>query len=322
MNKKISIGLVLLITIFLSISSVSADFEFKGASDENTVKIGYLPTDHDSALFVADAKELYKEKNITTDLIKYNNGADLMAAMVKGEIDVGYVGIAPALSSIKDDVPAKIISSAQNEGSGIVVSTDSEIKSASDLKGKTIASLGEGSIQNLIISYYLQENGLSTDDVTIENMKATEMNEALRNGEVDAIVTYQPDVTIAENEGYTVLEDSSNLLPNHPCCVVVASDEFLENHKEVAKDILEIHKEATKYINDNIANGNTNEIVELLPDEIVSNDELEAKSLESFPFTSGLSNNFKSDVNTFQQLEESMGLLDNTISQDKLFWEV
>lgn len=320
MNKKITYTIVLLVTSLMLMSAVSADFEFNGAGDSDTVKIGYIPTDHEAALFVADAKGYYKEKDISTDLIKYNNGAELMEAMSKGEIDVGYVGVAPALSAISKGANAKIISSVQQEGSGIIVSDNSDIKEAKDLEGKKIASLGDGTIQNVLLSYYLQKNNISQDKVTIENMKATEMYDSLKDGKVDAIVTYQPYLTMAKNEGYTVLEDSSELLPNHPCCVIVASDDFTQNHADEAKAVLEVHKEATNYINDNLKN-NPNEIVSAIPSDVIVNESLEADSLGSFPFTSGLSSNFKNDVKTFEEFESSMGIISSEIPDDKLFWE-
>ena len=66
----------------------------------DTVTIGYLPSDHDAALFVADAQGKYQENGINTKLVQFNNGGDLMTAMASGEVDVGYVGITPVLSSI------------------------------------------------------------------------------------------------------------------------------------------------------------------------------------------------------------------------------
>ena len=151
-------------------------------------------------------------------------------------------------------------------------------------------------------------------------MKATDMYSSLKEGKVDAIVTYQPYITMAKNDGYTVLEESSELLPNHPCCVIVASDDFTSNHADEAKKVLEVHKDATNYINDNLKN-NPDEIVKLLPSDVVVDEKLEADSLKSFPFTSGLSTNFKKDVKTFQEFESSMGIINGDVSEDKLFWE-
>ena len=58
MNKKITFVLVLALAAFLVMGSASAGlFDFLGGDD--TVKIGYLPSDHDAALFVADQQGLF-----------------------------------------------------------------------------------------------------------------------------------------------------------------------------------------------------------------------------------------------------------------------
>ena len=322
MNKKITFVLVLALAAFLVMGSASAGlFDFLGGGDD-TVKIGYLPSDHDAALFVADAQGLYADKNITTELVQFNNGGDLMTAMASGEVDVGYVGIAPVLSSVAKGVPVKVISAAQTEGSGIIVTNESGIQSAGDLKGKTIATPGEASIQYVLLSYYLKENGLSTDDLNISAMKVPSMNDALKTGQIDGIVTFQPYVSIAANDsGNVVLEDSAEILPNHPCCVVVASEDFINNHENETKEILAIHENATNFINENVKNNTTEKVVKLLPEDIVSDGNLEALSLESFPFISGIDDDFKSDVDEFQKLEVDIGILNSTVSLDKLFWE-
>ena len=322
MNKKITFVLVIALAAFLVMGSASAGlFDFLGGGDD-TVKIGYLPSDHDAALFVADAKGMYKDKNITVELVQFNNGGDLMTAMASGEVDVGYVGITPVLSSIAKGVPVKVISSAQTEGSGIVVTQESGINSAADLKGKSIATPGEASIQHVLLSYYLKQNGMSIKDLNVSAMKVPSMNDALKTKQIDGIITFQPYVSIAANDsGNKVLADSKIILPNHPCCVVVASDDFIKNHENTAKDIVAIHANATNFINENVKNGSANKVVELLPKDIVSNSDIEALSLKSFPFISGIDNTFKADVDAFQKLEVDIGILNSTIPHDKLYWE-
>ena len=322
MNKKIAFVLVLALAACLVMGAASAGFfDFLGGGND-TVKIGYLPSDHDAALFVADKQGLYEKKGIKTELVQFNNGGDLMTAMASGEVDVGYVGIAPVLSSVAKGVPVKVISSAQTEGSGIVVTKDSGITSAADLKGKSIATPGEASIQYVLLSYYLDKNGLSTKDLNISAMKVPSMNDALKTKQIDGIITFQPYVSIAANDtNNVVLENSSEILPNHPCCVVVASDDFIKNHENETKDIIAIHKNATNFINDKIKEGNSSEVVKLLPEDIVANSDLETNSLQSFPFISGLNDTFKADVDSFQNLEVKVGILNSTVSKDKLYWQ-
>ena len=301
--------------------SVSAGwFDFLGGDSGNKVTIGYLPSDHDSALFVADAQGLYKEKGIETELVQFNNGGDLMTAMASGKVDVGYVGISPVLSSVEKGVPVKIISAAQNEGSGIIISNNSGISSASDLSGKNIATPGEASIQYVLLNYYLNSTGLSMDKVNASAMKTPSINDAIRTNTIDAGVTFQPFVSSSEAAGNGVLARSSDILPNHPCCVVVASQDLIDKHPDTVKNIVAIHENATNFINDNVKN-NASAVVDLLPKDIVSDKNVEANSLASFPFISGLNDTYKANVDSFMQLEVDLGILNNTIPHDKLYWE-
>ena len=79
---------------------------------------------------------------------------------------------------------------------------------------------------------------------------------------------------------------------------------------------MEIHKNATEYINNN-----TDEAAGLLPDDIVSDVEVEKKALSGFPLISGLDDDFKNDVMEFMNLEVDLGVLKEPISQDKIFWD-
>ena len=322
MNKKITFVLVLALAAFLVMGSASAGlFDFLGGGDD-TVKIGYLPSDHDAALFVADAQGLYKEKNISTELVQFNNGGDLMTAMASGDVDVGYVGIAPVLSSVSSGVPVKVISSAQVEGSGIIVTDDSNIKSAQDLSGKTIATPGEASIQHVLLSAYLKTNGMSLDDINESAMKVPSINDALKTGNLPAAITFQPYVSLGEaDDNINELVDSAQIMPGHPCCVVVASDDFIKNHEDTAKDIVAIHENATTFINEQIKANKTDDIVKLLPEDIVADPAAEADSLQSFPFIFGLDDTYKANVDAFQQLEVDLGILNETISHEDLYWE-
>lgn len=310
MDKKI----IAIIIAVIAVVAIGGYFLMGGGSD--TVTIGYLPSDHDAALFVADAQGKYAENGINTRLVQFNNGGDLMTAMASGDVDVGYVGITPVLSSIEKGVPIKVISAAQTEGSGIVVAKDSNINSVSDLAGKKIATPGEASIQHMLLTYYLEQNGMSINDVKVSAMKVPSMNDALKTNKIDGMITFEPYVSIAEKNGAKVLVDSADILPNHPCCVVVASDKFIKDHPNETNTILEIHKNATDFINNN-----TDEAATLLPSDIVSDVEVEKSAIAGFPFISGLNESFKDDVNDFMNLEVELGVLKKPISEDKIFWD-
>ncbi len=307
-NKIIAIVIAIIVVI------VGAYFVLGSGGDE--VTIGYLPSDHDAALFVADAQGQFEANGINTKLVQFNNGGDLMTAMASGDVDVGYVGITPVLSSISKGVPVKVISAAQTEGSGIVVSKDSGIDSVYDLDGKKIATPGEASIQHMLLQYYLKQNGMSIKDLKVSAMKVPSMNDALKTGKIDGMITFEPYVSIAEKNGAKVLVDSAEIIPNHPCCVVVASDKFIENNPNETQKIAEIHENATDFINNN-----SDEAATMLPKDIVSDVEVEKTAIAGFPFISGLDDDFKQNVMDFMNLEVDLGVLKEPISQDKIFWD-
>lgn len=315
MNKKISAVILIVIAIII------AGAYFTSHTDDNTLDIGYLPSDHDSALFVANSQGEFSKAGINVRLVQFNNGGDLMTAMASGDIDAGYVGITPVLSAMEKGVPIKVISAAQTEGSAIVVSPESGISSVSDLQGKKIATPGEASIQHMLLTYYLNESGMSINDLKVSAMKVPSMNDALKTKKIDGMITYEPYVSTALADGNNLLIDSSEILPNHPCCVVVASEKYLDRHANETKKLLEIHNNETKYINDMISEGKTKEVVEHLPVDIISNQEVEVDSLESFPFISGLNETFKKDVLDFMNLEVDLGVLKKPIAENEIFWE-
>ena len=294
-------------------------FTLYGMTDEDAdiVKIGYLPTDHDAALFVANATGMYKDAGMNVELYEYNNGGDLMSAMVSGDLDVGYVGITPVINSMSKGVPIKIVAGVQNEGSGLL-SHSSSIKSITDLKGKTVATPGEASIQNVLLKYELKKNGLSTSDIESPSMKVSSMNDALRTKSIDAMLTYEPYVTISkEINNQTLVENSSDILPDHPCCVVVMNEKFLSGHSDKAQKILDVHKKATEKVKENPEG-----MVQYLPPHIVPNSEIEKESLTHIKWISDLNDTYKKNVNNFLKIEEDLGIVNETVPQEKLFAEI
>ena len=314
MNKKSIITIVIIVAIIVILAGA---YVFYSGQNDNTVTIGYLPSDHDAALFIADAQNMYQKEGINTKLVQFNNGGDLMTAMASGDVDVGYVGITPVLSSIEKGVPVKVISGVQTEGSGIVVSNSSGISSAQDLVGKSIATPGDASIQYMLLKYYLKENNIDMGDVDVSAMKVPSMNDALKSGKIDGMLTYEPFVTTAVENGNTELVDSSEIIPEHPCCVVAASDNFLKEHPEEAKKIVEINGNATDYVKEH-----PDESVSQLPKDIVSDEDVEKKSLSGINFVSGLNDTYKQSVMDFMNIEVDLGVLKEKIPEEKIFYDV
>jgi NitT/TauT family transport system substrate-binding protein len=124
------------------------------------VRIGYLAADlHQLALYVMVKEGYLNKSGLKFELKQYKNGVAVMEAFKAGEIDVAYLGGAPAtLKRINDDIRIRIIAGANNEGSAIVVRKD--IENFEDLRGKTIAIPGYGTVQDLLLRIAAEKHGM------------------------------------------------------------------------------------------------------------------------------------------------------------------
>lgn len=305
--------IVLIIAIVIVLVGAGV-YLYANSSDPDTVNIGYLPSDHHAALLIAETEKKYESKGVKVNLVKFDNGGNLMTAMANGEVDVGYVGITPALSSISKGVPVKIVSSVQEEGSGIVVPDDSSISNVSDLKDKKVATPDPSSIQYMLLLYALKEANLDKNDLTISSLKSPQLVDAIKTKKLDGIVAFEPFVTQAVlNANGTEIASSNDILPEHPCCVIVAREDFITNHEDKLKTILDIHNETTEYILKNPEEAAT----KLPADQFDVN--VEKVAMKNIKFTSGLSDDYKNKVKDFMNIEIDLGLIEKALDINKIF---
>jgi NitT/TauT family transport system substrate-binding protein len=90
---------------------------------DKTVRIGYLKADlHQLALFVAKKQGYFDEFGLNIELYVFSAGPEEMDAFGSQDIDMGYLGIAPATTKrLNLSIPIIIIGGVNNEGSAIVV---------------------------------------------------------------------------------------------------------------------------------------------------------------------------------------------------------
>jgi NitT/TauT family transport system substrate-binding protein len=132
----------------------------------HNVNLGYINQDlHHLPMYIAEKEGYYKQIGLTPGqnlhLKGYANGVAVMEAFKVKELTASYLGVAPALlKRLNDGVAIKVIASANNEGSAIVVANNASIKSIKDLDGKTIAIPSLGSVQSYILDQAVRQNNL------------------------------------------------------------------------------------------------------------------------------------------------------------------
>ncbi len=214
------------------------------ASDENTIKIAYLPITHALAVFEA-AAELEQQSGLKVELVKYGSWPELLDALNSNRVDGASVLIELAMKSKQEGIGIKAAALGHKDGNVIIVSND--IGFAADLAGKTFAIPHRQSSHNILLNDALASAGLTAEDLNITELAPTEMPSALASGQIDGYCVAEPFGAKAVSLGAgKVLFSSEELWENSLCCGLVLTDSYVENHPDSAKAFVEAYKQAGK----------------------------------------------------------------------------
>ncbi len=221
---------------------------------EPDVRIGYLSKDlHQLALRVAIENGYFEREGITIDLVSYGNGGFEMDGFQSGQIDMGYLGAAPALTKrLNAEIMVTILAAANLEGSAIMVDKNEydlgHVTTISDLAGKGVYHPGPPTVQNFLLRLALNQTGLNYSDINPLSVAPSSMADSL-SPENPAFIAWEPFNALSEYQNKTVpLVLSGDIWPRHPCCVLAADNTFLAENPELVQKVVQIHQEATDWI--------------------------------------------------------------------------
>ncbi|MCD7865941.1 MAG: aliphatic sulfonate ABC transporter substrate-binding protein [Clostridiales bacterium] len=200
----------------------------------------------------------FAEDGITVELDEFSLGPAIVEAINSDEVDFGFIGDLPAFSGLVNDGEYKIVGKYSDDyNGGLLVRDDSGIESLADLEGKKVA-VPLGSTQQVLLEIYLEEAGLSDDDIDLVNLGFADINTSLLNGDIDAAVTGEPQLSQAlNNGGVTKLLGSEGYKAFvNP---IIATDDFLETYPELTARLLSVLQRAGEW-----AKENTDEAIELI----------------------------------------------------------
>jgi NitT/TauT family transport system substrate-binding protein len=240
---KTIISLVLLLSLGLSSPVTAAPVN---------IRLGYLSNDlHHLAAWVALEKGFFRDVGISVTIAGvFHAGPEEMTAFASRSLDIGYLGVAPAMTGAANKAATvKVVALANTEGSAIVVRKDSRIRNLKDLIGKTVAIPGYSSVQDILLRRALEQAGIESKKITIMVIKPPEMIPALDTKQIDAFVAWEPYPARAVTRGIgKVIISSSEIWRNHPCCVVAVEGSFYEHNRAIISAFLGAHRKATDFI--------------------------------------------------------------------------
>ncbi len=187
----------------------------------------------------------------------FGNGPSIVGAFEKGELDIAYVGLPPAIIGI--DRGVDIICVAGGHMEGTVLSAKKHyhgLPEISDLgeilrqfAGLRIGVPGSGSIHDVILRECLKRSGLEEEIAVVNVAWSDGVLEAVVKDEVAAAVgTPALAVAVGRYAGGKILFPPSRLWPHNPSYGILATRDFMARQKETAEKFLILHEEASSFL--------------------------------------------------------------------------
>lgn len=234
-------------------------------SEENTVDItiGSLKGPTSMGLVYQMSQS---EKGETADKYTYTMATaadELLPQIVSGDMDIALVpaNVAGVLYN-KTEGGISVID-INTLGVLYMVSGDNSVQSMEGLRDRIVYLTGKGTTPDYVLQYLLAENGLTTDDVTLEyKSEAAEVVAVLAQNPEAVGILPQPFATVAcmQNESLSVVMDltaewaalqgvgGSSLVTG----VTIVRNDFLKENPKAVTRFMEEHKKSAAYANENI----------------------------------------------------------------------
>ena len=212
---------------------------------------GHLP------MFVGVEKGFFKGHGVDVRLKVVNTGSDMVSAMQKREVQVGDMSVTTFLKARHAGDPFRVIGLIQNDATrsnadeplAIVARKGSGIRPGAieDLRGKRVG-LAQAQTSDEYFKMVLARRGVRYDEVTIVNIMAPPaLAPALKDGSVDAIVSWEPYNTIVLEQvpdAYTVVRGGGHL---SYIMVATAHDPTIQSNPKVLRAFVAGLAQASQY---------------------------------------------------------------------------
>ena len=214
------------------------------------IRIGWQPSG-EFRFFVAQELKLFEKAGLKPEYVKFNAGPPTLAALKSGDIDVSFLGSAPAIAGLAQGIDYKIVMPS-NEGltlSALVARPDSGIRSLKDIKGKRIAS-AKGASTYMAILKALDLQKLTLKDIEFVDLPVPSMIPAFTSKSVDAIWVWSPWSSKLQAENGRLVAGMKDVQIDWAQQLWVARTEWLAKEPEAARRLMraiDLASEALKH---------------------------------------------------------------------------
>lgn len=175
-----------------------------------TIHVASITNDTCSAFLYAMKLGLFKKAGLSIDFLPMDSGAATSAALVGGSVQFAQSSLVTLITAHTRGVPFTLIApggviTAGSPYAGTIVRSDSSIKSAADLNGKTFAVAALQDLNQIAAMDWIDANGGDSKTVKFIELSPRATVSAIEEGRVDAGQIGTPFLSVALDSGKTRL---------------------------------------------------------------------------------------------------------------------
>jgi NitT/TauT family transport system substrate-binding protein len=181
--------------------------------------------------YVAQDMGIFKDEGLTVEIARFEGGIGAFRAMAGGSVDLAGTSAEPFITAVSQGAEVKAIYSyAPNVDVAFVVGAN--IKTAQDLKGKSIGIQEPGGFADVMSRLVLKKYGIAPSDVKFVTTTTAGRVTELLAGRVDTGVLHIDQVkTIAKTKpGIHKLVNMTDVVTDYQYSVWAASNDGLKNN--------------------------------------------------------------------------------------------
>jgi len=169
--------------------------------EKTRLTVAVLPLVDDAPLYAGLAAGVFTDLGLDVRPTVVKTGSEAVKLVAEGKVDVAVSSNTTIIMAASGGTPVRIVAEAAlatHRSVDVLVRPDSGIESVRDLPGKRFAVGNLTCTCLLAVRARIRNLGVDPSTVTFVAVPQKEMPEALRTKRVDAVVTYEPWVTVAQ----------------------------------------------------------------------------------------------------------------------------
>lgn len=203
---------------------------------------------------IAQEKGFFKAQGVDIELIykRYNQVEIANFSAGKYDAITLTMGSFINLSATNPDIQAVVVID-ESTGADVVVA-QSQIKTLADLKGKKLGT-NLGGFSEIFVTEMLKTANLTSDDVNLVKLEASEIPQGMKNNTIQAGHTWEPYLSEAIKSGGNILFTSKQT-PGLVLDIIVFRGEIIRDRPEDVRAFVRGWLEASAYWKANVQEGN------------------------------------------------------------------